>query len=344
MSQSKDKNNVIDIESLETDSKKKGFVTYKEISKSLPDNLSVDDIEKTLDNFDSAGIDVVDGEDDINLEIELDEKITINNSNDSESEDDSESEEDSDSNASDEVLGTTDDPVRLYLRDMGGVELLSRDGEIEIAKRIESGKEIMIRAICECPLSMRYFIKLYEDLINEKIFLRELIDLEMAYNIFIGKNAEEEIKEDIIIEKESTDIIDNESEDTNTNSDDASNDAESPISITIVAMENVLMSSMIEKFGNISKLCSNLLDISNSFYSKKKTNEDLNKDKKYIKILDEIIEETYSIHLHPRKIHELLEKLYLTNKTIIAKESNILKLAEKHNVTRASFFKTLCWW
>jgi RNA polymerase primary sigma factor len=312
--------------SLASRSKKKGFVTYDELSKSLPEEISVDDIEETFDDFDSAGIDILESDDDLDLEIDLSERLTVKTTA-------SEEEEEGSEHDSDEILGTTDDPVRLYLRDMGGVELLSRDGEIEIAKRIEEGKAIMIRSICECPISLRYFIKWNEDFINEKIMLRDLVDLENAYNHFTGKSLEENAVETA---GDPLDVLDDE----DISSDEESSTEEESSGISIAAMENVLMSHMLEKFGDIANLSGALLEICGKCYGKNKSNEDLNNDKKYVAKLDEIVSIVSDISLNQRKIQELLDKLYFTNKSIIAKESNILKLAEKYKVPRASFLES----
>ena len=160
------------VDSLVTASKKKGFVTYDQINKSIAANkkLSVDDLENAISKFSEAGIDIIDddNDDDIKLDINVSEELNIPSSSlDSEEED----EESSSTN-----LGSTDDTVRLYLRDMGGVELLSRENEIEIAKRIDEGKKLMLYSLCESPMAMRKFIKWYEDLVSEKIILRDLID------------------------------------------------------------------------------------------------------------------------------------------------------------------------
>jgi len=129
---------VQDLDNLVSTSKKKGFVTYDELNKSIPANkkLSVDELENAISKFSEAGIDIIEEDDeDIKLDINVNEELTVFNRI---ADPEEESEE--------EDLGSTDDPVRLYLRDMGGVELLSRENEIEIAKRIDEGKELMLNA------------------------------------------------------------------------------------------------------------------------------------------------------------------------------------------------------
>ena len=308
-------------------SKKKNFITYDELSKSLPEEISVDDLEETFDSFDSAGIDILE-EDDLDLEIDLSQRLVVKAPEDEE--------EAASENEQDEILGTTDDPVRLYLRDMGGVELLSRDGEIEIAKRIEEGKSIMIRSICECPIALRYFIKWDEDLINEKILLRDLVDLEAAYNQFTGKGIDAVEEVSAVVE---LDDLSEGGDDASVSTDDNVVE-EATGGLSIAMMESTLMAHMIEKFGNIASLSSDLLEMIAKFYTQDKNNDDLNNDKKYVAKLDDMVSLISSICLNQRKVQELLDRLYSTNKLIISKESNILKLAEKYKVPRSSFLES----
>jgi RNA polymerase primary sigma factor len=177
---------------LKKKAKGKGYVTYNEINKAMPgkSDLTTEELEKVMSDFSGEGIDVLDSgeEEEDNLDIDLGSGYKYGSSS---------GESTNQEAAEDESLGTTDDPVRLYLRDMGGVELLSREGEIEIAKRIEEGRESMLNSLCETPLAMQYFIKYYEDLVNEKILLRDLVDLEVLYGELaaqgeVGLDIEEE--------------------------------------------------------------------------------------------------------------------------------------------------------
>ena len=151
------------LDNLVSKGKKKGFITYDELNKSISATrqLSVNDLESAISKFSEAGIDIIeDDSEDIKLDININEELTVS----SRSVDFGEEEDTSSADA--ENIGSTDDPVRLYLRDMGGVELLSRENEIEIAKRIDAGKELMLNSLCESPLAMKRFIKWFEDLVN----------------------------------------------------------------------------------------------------------------------------------------------------------------------------------
>ena len=186
---------------LVTKGKKSGFVTYDEINKAIPGDskISIDDLESAIAKFSEAGIDIIeedDNNDDLKLDIHIDEEIRFTGTSpDAEFEEEQEAEE----------ISPTDDPVRLYLRDMGGVELLSREGEIEIAKRIEEGKHIMLSSLCISPVTLKTFIKWYNDLTNERIMLRELIDIEANVDVDDEETISDEDDIDEIDKDDSSD-------------------------------------------------------------------------------------------------------------------------------------------
>jgi RNA polymerase primary sigma factor len=288
---------------------KKNKTVNNDANKSLPstNNLSIDELEKAISKFSEAGIDIIeDDNEDIKLDINFDDEhiITTVSSTDQEMEDESEEED----------LGTTDDPVRLYLRDMGGVELLSREGEIEIAKKIEEGKKIMIKSLCESPIAMKFFIKWYEDLINEKIMLRDLIDIEAHTN---GNN-----------EHDSPSDMESETDD----NEDGSN-------IPIAAMELQLMPDIIDPLERIAKLSEILLSEAKKYHCQSNIMKDLSDNEQYINNLELLINEISNIHLHAKRIEEILNKMYSINKELIAKESSFLRLAEKYNISRLDFLQ-----
>lgn len=311
------------VDNLIFESKKKGFVTYNQINKSIATSkkLSVDDLENAILKFSEAGIDIIDDDnnDDIKLDINVSEGLNISSSA-------IDSEEENDVNA--ENLGSTDDTVRLYLRDMGGVELLSRENEIEIAKRIDEGKKLMLHSLCESPMAMKKFIKLYEELVNEKIALRELIELEA--------NIEDDTA---IVSTSDSKNDENEGDLTNTDSD-VDNDSEETSSLSISAMEVELLPNILDKMERIAKICDKLLsETKNHYLVKKQTSSLLASNKKYKNTLVELIEEVSAIHFSTKRIEEILTDIYETNKKLVAKETELLKLAEKHGVKRQNFLK-----
>src|ERR1700688_4309621 len=156
--------------------KERGYVTYDEVNAALPtEQVSSEQIEDTLSMLSELGINVVESE-------ETEEVAST--------EEGGESEARASGNLDDEDIGRTDDPVRMYLREMGSVELLSREGEIAIAKRIEAGREMMIGGICENPLTVRALVG-WRDALNEnKMLLRDIIDLDATYGTTVLEEAE----------------------------------------------------------------------------------------------------------------------------------------------------------
>ena len=306
--------NTEEISSLVKKGKAKGFITYNELNKTIPANkgLSVNDLEKAISKFSEAGIDIIEEEDDdIKLDINIDEEYRLSTAAAQEPEEGLEEE------VEEEDFGTTDDPVRLYLRDMGGVELLSRENEVEIAKKIEEGKTIMITSLCESPLAMKSFVKWYEDLVNEKIALRDLIDLEAN----IVSDSEEILKTQ------------------NTDFESESEDAEESHNLPIAAIESQLLPGIIDRMEKIAKLSEELLSESKNYYEKYPQSKPLHENKKYKKNLELLINDISEVHFNSKRIEEILTNMYRLNKELINKESNFLKLAEKYDVSRASFLK-----
>ncbi|WP_341748777.1 RNA polymerase sigma factor RpoD [Candidatus Tisiphia endosymbiont of Sialis lutaria] len=298
------------VDNLVKSAKAKGkAVTYYDINKVIPitNNISVNDLEKVISKFSEAGVDIIEGdEDEIKLDINVDEEFKLSNNVDSEPEDDSE----------EENIGSTDDPVRLYLRDMGGVGLFSREAEIEVAQDIEEGKEIMVKSLCENPISMKFFIKWHEDLANEKILLRDLIDLEANMVHEYCGNSEENHNNDLESDHEEH--------------EEASN-------LSIATIELQLLPAVVKRMEKIAKLSEELLVEAKKHYARYPQPKGLQDNKKYAKNLQLIIVEISAIHFHSKRTEEILNRIYSLNKELVHKEGNFLKLAEKYGVTRQSF-------
>ncbi|MBY0430862.1 MAG: RNA polymerase sigma factor RpoD, partial [Rhodospirillales bacterium] len=148
--------------------RERGYVTYDELNAALPpDEVSSEQIEDTMAMLSEMGINIVESEETEDAAVEEPEA--------------SDAESVTAGNVDEDDLGRTDDPVRMYLREMGSVELLSREGEIAIAKRIEAGREMMIGGICESPLTIRALIDWHDALITGKMLLRDIIDLDATY-------------------------------------------------------------------------------------------------------------------------------------------------------------------
>ncbi len=166
--------------------KERGYVTYDEINGALPpEKVSSEQIEDTMTMLSELGVNIVENEEG--------EEPTAKEG------EEEEAEAKTGGNLDDEDIGRTDDPVRMYLREMGSVELLSREGEIAIAKRIEAGREMMIGGLCESPLTMRALIAWRDALMEGKMLLRDVVDLDATY----GSNFDEEAAEAEAAEEDS---------------------------------------------------------------------------------------------------------------------------------------------
>lgn len=307
--------------------KKQGFVTYDEINKAMPKDgkVSIDAMESALEKFSDAGIDIIDddeaSDEDIKLDINIDDDIRFSGTS---------SDEEFEENQETDEISPTDDPVRLYLRDMGGVELLSREGEIEIAKRIEEGKYHMLTSLCVSPITLKSLTAWYNDLVNEKILLRELVDIE-------ANMGEDGVKEEESAEEEVEEESDEDS-DENEEAEEAvpEYDAAAEVSSMLEA-EMQLLPVITEKMENISSLASEMLDITASYYAKPKEKYDILTEKKFKDNLGKLVEEVVDTKISPKKIQLILDKLYTINKEMFQRESNLLKLAEKNGIDRKNF-------
>lgn len=310
-SSTRDTNAKTQINDLLKKSKAKNFAIYDEINKSIPisDDLSGDELEKAISSFSDAGVDIIEDDiEDLKSDINIEEEYKVGAiSTDSENEEE----------ATEENYGSTDDPVRLYIRDMGEIDLLSRDQEIEIAKRIEDGKEIVIKSLCESPIAMKFFIKWYEDLISEKIMLRDLIDLDI--NIVDDHESEYMLK--------------------NTPLEADTEEGEEASSLSLAAAELQLLSDSIDLMERIANLSEELLLEAKKHYSKSSQNKNLQENEKYSKNLASLIKEISIVRFNEKRTDEILDKMYNLNKALINKESNLLKLAEKYSIDRQVFLE-----
>ena len=242
--------------------------------------------------------------------------------------------------------GKTDDPVRLYLRDMGAVELLSREGEIAIAKRIEAGRERMIGAICESPMTIRSIINWKDSIKDGTMLLRDIVDLEATYDLSdIGENkiddtlklieGAEEKKEKPKEEKKKS------SENSNDEASETSNEDEEEdgLNVSLAAMEEKLKPTVLKDFDDITKLFKKLqkssMDVINS--DKKNATNYANLEKKYKKIQKEMILAMKAVHFNSSTIEALMESLYELNKKLLVREGRMLRLATTEGVKRDSF-------
>jgi RNA polymerase primary sigma factor len=315
----KEKKEKQNINNLIKKGKATGSITYDELNDAIEDtkNLSIEELESQITKLSDEGINLIeddDIEDDVDAirqDLDIDESFADPVARVEPEE--KEVEEDTNSN--------TDDPVRRYLRDMGGVELLSREREIEIAKKIEEGKKLVTQSLCESPLAMKKLVEWNDNLLNEKMLLRDLIDLEANMAHDTESESDDILKSAPDIDTDSSDSEDN---------DDGNN-------LTISHMEAQLLPDTLDKTARIAELASNLLSESRKYYSKATNTKPLKEGKEYSNNLEQLIEAISEIHLHNKRSQELLDKLYDINKELINKEGSFLKLALKHNIPRQNF-------
>ena len=240
--------------------------------------------------------------------------------------------------------GKTDDPVRLYLRDMGSVELLSREGEIAIAKRIESGRERMIGAICESPVTMRSIINWKESIKEGTMLLRDIVDLEQTYDMSdIGDTKIDDtlkLIEGASEKKENNKKLDIGNADEEGESE-TSGDDDDDLNVSLAAMEEKLKPKVLKDFDEITKQFKKLQKYSQDLITADKKNENkyASLEKKYKKIQKEMIVSMKEVHFNASTIEALMESLYELNKKLLVREGRMLRMALNSGVSRESFIE-----
>ena len=288
----------------------RGFITHEELNKSLGKrNLSHENLEQ-------AFIHILD-EKIILVEKKADFKVLRKKDNGSKEEGKS--------------LEKSDDPIRMYLREMGGVELLSREGEIAIAKRIEAGKDVMLNALSQSPITAQQFFEWNSKLQNDEILVREIIDIDTNY-------MEDEDTGQSSKQKKSDDDV---SENQNSNEDGNNNVEDDEFNPTLAAMESEIKPKVLKTVYNLTKEYNKLIK-----YQKEKLDCVLNsrqfstsKEKNYKKIVEDILENIKTLQLSPSVLEELVQKHYTENRKIISLEGNLLRLALNEKISRDEFIK-----
>ncbi|WP_417624789.1 RNA polymerase sigma factor RpoD [Paremcibacter congregatus] len=321
--------------------KERGYITYEALNEALPqDEMSSEKIEDIMTMLSEMGINVVE-EGDTDDADEASEKETS-------SKDDKD--DDEEKPAAKVAADRTDDPVRMYLREMGSVELLSREGEIAIAKRIEAGRETMIAGLCESPLTFRALVEWAEMLEEEEILLRDVIDLDAMYGIDPSDETVIAPKEDSSadtpakpveekpavkkVEGDDEDGEETSSDDDDDDEDDDSDDADNTVSLAV--MEEALGPQVREIFDNIRKVYKKFAKLQESRHDASLKNEELSAthEKRYRKLSDELIVLMKSLRLNNNRIDALLEQLYSLSKRLMALEGKMFRLAERYKIKR----------
>jgi RNA polymerase primary sigma factor len=333
--------------------KERGYLTYDELNAALPpDQVSSEQIEDTMTMLSELGINVIENEES--------EEPAAAEADDADGE--------VRGNLDDDDVGRTDDPVRMYLREMGSVELLSREGEIAIAKRIEAGREMMIGGICENPMTIRAIIG-WRDALNEgKMLLRDIIDLDATYGSGAFELVPAEVVADATIKTampgqpaaeaetgtEAADGIGGEADPEPGNGEDiagelaeienelAAEEAEGEeSSISLAAMEAQLKPSVLAIFDSIAEIYKRLHRLQDQRINALQKGEPLARvtERRYEKLKAEIIENVKRVRLNNIRIEHLVEHLYEVNRRLVADEGRLLRLSESAGVKRSEFLQ-----
>ena len=324
--------------------KKRGYITYDEINEALPqDQMTSEQIEDVMSAINEMGINVVENEE------------TAEDSDTPEEEEAEAEPVDGDLSPAPVAvvkapLDRTDDPVRMYLREMGAVELLSREGEIAIAKRIEAGRNTMIAGLCESPMTFQAIIEWSNALNEGRMQLREILDLEAMLAKVPGEDGEEveeggdlptvQFKEDEEPEVE-TPPADEEDEFTERRAQQRAAEAEEDDEggLSLGQMEEQLKPAALEKFAEITSTYKKFHKLQEARLSSMHGGPSFanGDEKKYQKLREELTRGVQSIHFNNNKIELLVEALYTQNKRLMAQGSNMMRLADKHKIVRKSF-------
>jgi len=317
--------------------KQRGYVTYDELNSVLPsEEVSSEQIEDTMAMLSEMGINVVDSEES--------EEAAADDTPDAADEEDGRAMTvqslPAKTEGRAEPADRTDDPVRMYLREMGTVELLSREGEIAIAKRIEAGREAMIAGLCESPLTFQAII-IWRDELNEgKVLLRDIIDLEATYEGPEAKAAPPPMPNGnggADADDEAERAEGGEGEPRGEGEMDEDDDYENAVSLA--AMEHELKPKVLETFDAIASNYKKLRKQQDKKLEQQVAGEagSRQQQKAYEKLREEIVKDVKSLSLNNARVESLVEQLYRINKNLISFEGRIMRLADSHGVVRTAF-------
>ncbi|MBU2983608.1 RNA polymerase sigma factor RpoD [Lentibacter algarum] len=316
------------------EAREKGYITYDQLNQVLPpEQVSSEQIEDVMSMLSEMGINIIEDEDEDDENKVTDVvaagqkgELTLGSGN-------------------AEKLDRTDDPVRMYLREMGSVELLSREGEIAIAKRIEAGRKTMILGLCESPLTFQAITIWRDELLSEDILLRDVIDLETTFGDQLG---EEETQTAAVApaaggveapKAEAAQELDADGNPINTDDDD-DDDEDEQANMSLAAMEAALKPGVLETLDRIADDYVKLSQMQDSRISATLNEDDSFTDKaekKYQKLRSEIVELVNELHLHNNRIEALIDQLYGINRRIMQIDSSMVKLADQARINRREF-------
>ncbi|MCT2400833.1 RNA polymerase sigma factor RpoD [Novosphingobium mangrovi (ex Huang et al. 2023)] len=342
--------NEASIKKLIARAKRRGVITYDELNEALPqDQMSSEQIEDIMAAISEMGVNIVESDEDAQEDNEVEEI---------DSSDDTAAPRMVVETKKKETVERTDDPVRMYLREMGAVELLSREGEIAIAKRIEAGRDMMILGLCESPLTFHAIIQWSEALNNGEMQLREILDLDaMLSKEPAPENLNEDgesdddgeiseatagpsYKEDDDDDEEETSEDGEEGEEGSTRRKEE--DDEEDNTLSLAQMEAALKPEALEKFATITDLFQTFEKLQSERLDALALGIDFPaaKEEKYQQLREDLTAQVESVQFHATKIEYLVDNLYAYNRRLTTLGGQMLRLAERHKVKRVDFLST----
>ena len=315
----------------------RGYITYDQLNQVLPpDQVASEQIEDVMSMLSEMGINVI--EDDEAEDEETTEKA-------GELVETSQSKEVAIASTTTETLDRTDDPVRMYLREMGSVELLSREGEIAIAKRIEAGRKTMIEGLCESPLTFQAITIWRDELLSEEILLRDVIDLETTF----GSSMDEDEDEETVMPsaantsaepKDQTQEQELDADGNPIQNDDDDEDDDDQANLSLAAMEAALKPRVLETLEQIANEYVHLAEMQDLRISaaiNKDGSFSTKNEKAYQTLRQQIVDLVNELHLHNNRIEALIDQLYGINRKIMSIDGGMVKLADQARINRREF-------
>jgi RNA polymerase primary sigma factor len=299
--------------------KARGYVTMDELNKVLPsEEVTSEAIEDTLAMLSEMGVNVVEAEEDAEGgEVAVREETAVIETQ------------------KEAAFDRTDDPVRMYLREMGSVELLSREGEIAIAKRIEAGRDTMIRGLCESALTFEAIMVWREELGTGRILLREVIDLEQTYG---GVSAAAEA----LAQSESPEVTEDGEAAAKAEGEEDDDDFDDGAGPTISAMESELREGVMLTLDAIAAEFDAFRALQEKLVGKRLKGEDLSEADRaaHAAASGTIVQHLKTLKLNNNRIEALVEQLYAINKRLVGLEGRLMRLADSYGINRSEFLKT----
>ena len=322
------------IKKMISEARARGYITYDDLNKALPpDQVSSEQIEDVMSMLSEMGINIIEDED----ADEADNAVVVVEEG---------AREVALAGASAEKLDRTDDPVRMYLREMGSVELLSREGEIAIAKRIEAGRNTMILGLCESPLTFQAITIWRDELLEEDILLRDVIDLETTFGNTLDDDGENPIMPEVASAQTPSKVEEKKPEyDADGNlihSEEDDDEDEDQANVSLAVMEDALKPEVLETLAQIANYYEALAQMQKTRMSATLNVSDKFSDKaedKYQSLRLKIVDLVNSLHLHSNRIEALIDQMYGINRRIMSIDSQMVKLADQARINRREFIE-----